>query len=198
MPVGKRIWNGRVSGSVGAILIAAGIIRDRIGDKLATLIWSGNLAFFGRNSVIQRNVTIRYPGRVTIGSNCSVAAFTTLTSEFNDSCITIEDNVLINRNVRLDYSGNLTIGRNALISENVMIYTHSHGHDPRSVPVKTALLIGENVWIGANVTICEGVGQIASGSIVATGAVVTRKIVVPGVYGGVPARLIKPVDGTTS
>ncbi|AOL94045.1 acyltransferase [Porphyrobacter sp. LM 6] len=192
-----RIWNGRPSGVVGAILDAVIIIRDRLADKLATHIWRGNLDQLGPNSIIQRNVTIRYPSNVKIGSQCSIASLSNITSEFPDSFIRIDDNVAINRNVRLDYSGGLIIGRNALISENVMIYTHSHGHNPRSVPTKTPLVIGEDVWIGANVTIGEGVGHIAPGSIIAAGAVVTREIVQPGVYGGVPARFIKRIGDAT-
>jgi acetyltransferase-like isoleucine patch superfamily enzyme len=136
-------------------------------------------------------VIIRFPGHVAIGSDCSIGSGSSLTAEREDAKLTIEDNVIINPDVHLDFTGDLRIGRNSLISPDVTVFTHSHGHDPRSKAVKTPLQIGESVWIGANTTICEGVGFIAANSIIAAGAVVTKEIREPGVYAGVPAKLVR-------
>lgn len=187
----KRIWNGRASGIVGAIIIAASIMRTRVEDQLATLIWRGNLGLLGRGSVIQRKVKIRQPGSVTIGDNCSIGSMSTLSSEHYDSYLIIGDDVIINPRVHLDFSGCLEIGHRAVISENVTIFTHSHGYDPRSKSVKRPLVIENDVWIGANVIITEGVHRIASGTIVASGAIVTRELTDRGVYAGVPARIMR-------
>ena len=189
----SHIWNRELSGIPGATLLALRIAYDRLADRLATIVWSGNLRELGNGSVIQRKVIIRQPGNIAIGKNCSIAPYTSLTSEFFDSCLCIGDGVTINRNVHVDYSGGLIIGADALFSENVMIFTHSHGYNPRSIPKKTPLMIGEGVWLGANVIITEGVNHIAPGTIVAAGAVVTREIVKPGIYGGVPASWIKDI-----
>ena len=50
--------------------------------------------------------------------------------------------------------------------------------------------IGNDVWIGANVTILRGV-SVGDGAIVAAGAVVTKDVPPYAVVGGVPARVIK-------
>ncbi len=50
--------------------------------------------------------------------------------------------------------------------------------------------IGDDVWIGYNVTIMQGV-KIRPGTIVAAGAVVTRDTEPYGIYGGNPAIKIK-------
>ncbi|MBR1536811.1 MAG: hypothetical protein IJ630_07725 [Treponema sp.] len=46
------------------------------------------------------------------------------------------------------------------------------------------------MWIGANVTILDGV-TVASGCVLAAGSVVTKSTEPNGVYAGVPARRIK-------
>lgn len=52
------------------------------------------------------------------------------------------------------------------------------------------IVIEEDVWCGANVTIMEGV-TIGRGSIVAAGAVVTKSCSPYSIIGGVPAKFIK-------
>jgi acetyltransferase-like isoleucine patch superfamily enzyme len=50
------------------------------------------------------------------------------------------------------------------------------------------------VWIGANATICPGV-SIGDGAVIAAGAVVTENVPENTVYGGVPAKFIKEIQG---
>ena len=52
------------------------------------------------------------------------------------------------------------------------------------------VIICDDVWIGANVTVLKGV-NIGCGSIVAAGEVVTKNIPPYSIAGGVPARVIK-------
>lgn len=50
--------------------------------------------------------------------------------------------------------------------------------------------IGHDVWIGARVTIMDGV-RVGNGAVIATGAVVTKDVPPYAIVGGVPARIIK-------
>ena len=51
-------------------------------------------------------------------------------------------------------------------------------------------MIGDNVWVGANVTILKGV-HIGSGAVIAAGAVVNKDVEPHTVVGGVPAKIIR-------
>lgn len=56
---------------------------------------------------------------------------------------------------------------------------------------RAPVTIGNDVWIGAHAFLRDGV-TIADGAIIAAGAVVTRDIPPYHIYGGVPAKLIRP------
>ena len=56
--------------------------------------------------------------------------------------------------------------------------------------------VGDNVLIGANAVVIEGV-QIGSGSVVAAGAIVTQDIPENVVVAGVSAQIIKTIDEKT-
>lgn len=60
------------------------------------------------------------------------------------------------------------------------------GKNPFDLPV----IIEDDVWCGANVTILKGV-TIGHGSVVAAGAVVTKSFPPYSIIGGVPAKLLR-------
>ena len=53
-----------------------------------------------------------------------------------------------------------------------------------------AVVIEDDIWTGANVTILKGV-TIVRGSVVAAGAVVTKSCPPYSIIGGVPAKVLK-------
>ncbi len=54
--------------------------------------------------------------------------------------------------------------------------------------------IGNKVWIGADAVITKGV-TIGENSVIAAGAVVTHDVPENDIAGGVPAKIIKAIDG---
>lgn len=108
--------------------------------------------------------------------------------------ITIGKNVFINSGCRFQDQGGITIGDGALIGHNVVLATlnHDFAPDKRSTTIPSPIVIGENVWIGANATIVPGV-EIGDNAIIAAGAVVTKNVPTNTVVGGVPAKIIKRI-----
>lgn len=92
-------------------------------------------------------------------------------------------------------NANIIIGNNCLISYNVHIRTDMHTYKKgilmQNQPnVEKSIHIGNDCWIGFGAQILAGV-NIADGSIIGAGAVVTEDTESNGIYVGVPARLIK-------
>jgi maltose O-acetyltransferase len=88
------------------------------------------------------------------------------------------------------------IGKGCSISHNVRIYTSSKipdfdFSDKKNAPEKKGnVIIGDYAWIGANVFINPGV-VIGENSVIGANSVVTKNIEPFGIYGGVPAKLIR-------
>lgn len=79
------------------------------------------------------------------------------------------------------------------ISTSPKLYRNAHTREFCQWPVDdiiSPVIIGNDVWIGNNSVILQGV-TIGDGAIVAAGAVVTRNVEPYTCVGGVPARLIK-------
>ena len=110
--------------------------------------------------------------------------------------ITIGRNVFINAGCSFQDQGGITIGDRTFIGHNVVLATLDHDLDPdkRLLMHPSPINIGENVWIGSNVTVTRGV-TIGDNSVIAAGAVVTKNVPANVVAGGVPAKVIKHLAG---
>lgn len=93
---------------------------------------------------------------------------------------------------------NLTVGDYVMCGQNVLILGGGHKYDDLSIPMgrqgelpKSDLVIGNDVWIGARVTILGNVRRIGNGVIIGACSVVTKDIPDYAVVGGNPARIIK-------
>ena len=112
----------------------------------------------------------------------------------NGKNIHVGDNFFANYNVTILDNVKVSIGNNVMIAPHTLITTIGHPLSPakrrKNIGVTAPIKIGNDVWIGSNVTILPGV-TIGNNVVVAAGAVVTKDIPDNSLVGGVPARLIK-------
>ncbi len=108
--------------------------------------------------------------------------------------ISIGQRTFINMGCSFQDWGGITIGDDCLIGHNCTICTVNHSKDPqrRGDMSCSPVVIGDKVWVGANVTILPGV-TIGDGAIIAAGAVVNKDVKANTVVGGVPAKFIKQI-----
>lgn len=108
-----------------------------------------------------------------------------------DPSIIIGDNFYLNSGCHL--LGEIRIGNDVMIGPKTVIWGRDHGMrlgtPMRKQPhMRAPVIIGNDVWISANVTILKGV-EIGSGAVIGAGSVVTRSIPPFAIAVGNPARV---------
>jgi len=97
--------------------------------------------------------------------------------------------------------GGVHIGDRVYTSPFAQIISVNHVFDDPSRPfveqgiTAEGIVIEDDVWIGAGAIIMDGV-RVGKGAVVAAGAVVTGDVEPHTVVGGVPAKVLKKIDGT--
>lgn len=130
----------------------------------------------GPNSVINCNV-ILWPTHLTIGRDCQINPGTAI-------------------------YGKVKLGNSVMIAPNCMLAGGSHNFTNLSVHMRfqgsneEGIIIQDDVWIGANSVILDGV-TIGKGTIVGAGSVVTKDLNSNSIYCGNPLRLIRIRNGNS-
>jgi len=89
----------------------------------------------------------------------------------------------------------VSIGHHVMIGPNVMISTATHPLDPiqrRDTEFGKPITIGNDVWLGGNISILPGV-TIGDNCVIGAGAVVTKDVPANSVAVGNPCRVMKSV-----
>lgn len=111
--------------------------------------------------------------------------------------IEIGENFYSNHNLIILDGAKVTIGDNVFIAPNCGIYTAGHPLDIKQrvegLEYAYPITIGNNVWIGANVTILPGV-TIGDNVTIGAGSTVTKDIPNNVLAFGNPAKIIKDIE----
>lgn len=87
------------------------------------------------------------------------------------------------------------IGRNVLIGPNVVFRASNHAFKRRDTIIRQQghkpgrIIVGDDVWIGANAVILPNV-DVGMGAVIGAGSVVNKEVASYTIVGGVPAKQI--------
>ena len=114
----------------------------------------------------------------------------------NGKNIFVGDNFLANYNVTILDVNEVHIGDDVMIGPNTLITTVGHPISPKArrdhIGVTKPVSIGNDVWIGGNVTVLPGV-NIGNNVVIGAGAVVNKDVPDNSLAVGVPARVVKEI-----
>ena len=142
------------------------------------------------------------PLDIVMGDHCRVSGHSTISGRSSGR---YQPQLFVGSNVDISWQNEIFVGRKVIIGDNVrmavkvrLIGYPGHPIDAESrakgLPDNDSqvgdIIIEENVWLAAGVTVMSGV-TIGAGTIVATRSVVTKSLPAGVLAGGVPARVIK-------
>lgn len=129
----------------------------------------------GEGATLAPNVSLRNGSRITVGARSKVGEHAFLWAG--------------------DGSGRITIGTDCRLAPGVFITASDYGLLPDQNIASQArneqdIVIGNDVWLGANVFVAAGV-EIGDGCVVSANSSVTKSLPAGSVAVGVPARIVR-------
>lgn len=159
--------------------------------------------FIGDNVIIDDNCLIDAKGLnnegIKIGDNCFIGRNSILSCKDGD--ITLEDGVTVGFNCEIFSSSEVTVGENTMIAAYCYL-VGGGAYDLTNLETSFAdqseeglnsvgpIAIENNVWIGADVKIMDGV-NVGHDAVIGAGAVVRSYIPAYSIAAGVPAKIIR-------
>jgi acetyltransferase-like isoleucine patch superfamily enzyme len=218
--VGRYVWEQ-------ALLALVGWVPTVVGLGLRAVLYRLILKMDGW-CAIENGVRLRYASQIKLGHGVYLDQATYLHAcpqgiEIGAESIVMHGAILHVYNFRRLPHAGIKIGCNCLIGEYSVIrgqggvvigdrvYTSpftqivavNHVYDDPHRPfveqgiTAEGIVIEDDVWLGSGAVVTDGV-RIGRGAVVAAGAVVTKEVPPHTVVAGVPARVIKTIDGRQS
>lgn len=126
-------------------------------DAVVGCYWKTQIKHKGNDLRIHGKIKILQPNKLIIGDSCRIGKGTFL------FCY-----------------GGLSVGNNVQFSRNITVYTANHNFKSDVLPYNNQYLIGpvtigDNVWVGMNVSILPGV-TIGKNAILGMNAIITKDV----------------------
>lgn len=156
----------------------------------------------GRGTTIGRGAVIDVRGGrgATLGAAVSVGDYSTIrlmgVAKAAGGSLWIDDDSAVGPMSYIGAQGDVRIGKSVIAGPGLNIFSENHRFNRRDVPIKyqgeerAPVVIGDDCWIGARVTVLSGV-TIGTGAVVAAGSVVVKDVPPGAIVAGSPAQVLK-------
>lgn len=211
-PLRKLILGELLTLLIGGIPGALGIV-------LRAKLYPFLFAQTGKGVIFGRRLTLRHTHKIRLGDHVILDDFAVIDAKglankgielgngvyigrssivyCKGGNIILEDRVNLSANCTLFSSNDLHIGAGTMIGAYTYVLSGGEYDHHADIPfadqdgmeTKGPCRIGKNCWLGARVTVLDGV-KIGDHSVMAAGAVVTRSFPEKSVIGGIPAKSI--------
>ncbi len=200
------------------VLVSTGL-PGALGFAARKLLFPTVLAATGRGVAFGRNLALRHPHKVRVGDGCIFDDGAVLDAKGSGNRgITIGNFVMVGRNSVIGCKeGDIRIGDRTNIGINCIVHSESqveiganvlissfcyvlgggrHDFDRVDVPIiqqgstTRGVVIEDNCWLGAGVTVLDGV-TIGHDAVIGAGAVVTQDVEPFAIAVGIPARFLR-------
>jgi acetyltransferase-like isoleucine patch superfamily enzyme len=149
----------------------------------------------GSGTTVEPQTKIINSANVRIGRGCLLKEAIYIRAGTMGKVI-IKDRAALNSFCKIYGHGSVEIGEDTQIGPGVLMTTTDHDYFDNLETRYKSIIIGDRVWIGANVTILPGV-TIGDNAIIGAGAVVTKNVPAYAVAVGVPAKVVKNIGSSS-
>lgn len=165
------------------------------------LLIARRLQYWGGGGFIALSARVDTPQNLKIGQGVILMervwlAIVADANKVSDAILSIGDKTVISRDGIIACAYEIHIGKEVTFGPRVSIWDHNHGFSELKQSVLhqpltgKPVVIGDFVWLGANVVVLPGV-NIGEGTVVGAGSVVTRDLPPYAVAVGNPARPVR-------
>jgi acetyltransferase-like isoleucine patch superfamily enzyme len=180
---------------------------------------TGQKVFIGSNTKVLNSSNIQFGKSVTIGSNCEIDGYASekiilghcakigsyskviSTSHFSKfgKGLKIGNHSAFGSFTEFGAGGGIEIGDNVIAGSYISFHSENHNFSDTTKLIREqgvtskGIKIGNNVWIGAKVTILDGT-IIGDNCVIAAGAVLNSTYPKDCIIGGVPGKIIKSIE----
>jgi len=189
----RKIFWPRMFGSCGkGCMFASGIVvrhpgRIRLGSSV---VISEGCVLDGRHEISEKSIVL--------GNNVIMSNGVMLSCK--NGTISIGDDTGLNAQTIVQSTNGcpVSIGKDCILGQRCLVIGGgSYNMDRLDIPIRLqgirddgGIILEDNVWLGANVTVLGGV-TMGSGSVAAAASVLTRSVDANSVNMGVPARMVR-------
>jgi maltose O-acetyltransferase len=150
----------------------------------------------GKRWKLDGKVKLTIRGEASIGERFRAAGIRTPAVIYVEKGgkLSVGSNLRMNFGTTIDVFREVRIGNDLMMGPNATILDHSrHEIEPGSPLYKGPVIIGNNVWLSANVSVLPG-ASIGDGSVIGANSVVTSEIPPNCLAVGTPARVVRKLE----